>query len=555
MLRLVFVLFRNVLNIFSYVLLLPFFVLKRRFFRPDEQWVRIRLSGALPIVGPAGLGRWFQNAPTFLQMRRNIKAIADSKDIDTVLIDIRDPGMGPSVQREVKSWIGNIRDSGKRVIAYSDSFSTSTYALASTATEIVMPPSGRLYTFRPRSEQIFANKLLTRLGILPQFLHIGAFKTASHRFIRSEGTTAQRGMTDELLDGMSRLTTEHIQESRGLNADEVARLFEAPVDAGLAKHRNFIHGEGFATDFPEHPDHRDYLDSVLKLEVLPFRRPAVIALVDLTGFIVTPDMQVPTNGPVIDSGVVVPLLERLAKNPRIRGVILHIDSPGGSALASDLIWHSVANLTQEKPVVAWCTNVVASGGYYIAVGANAIVCTPESIVGSIGVIAGKFAVRGLAEHADVRVEVHGDDSTSMMSLVDPLAGKGLATLTEDTRRFYTRFLERVGMARNIAPRRLHRYARGRVYLGEPALSRNLVDGIGGFEEAVARIHALCELSEDKTVFRTFGHRSPSLKAAIRSSILGRVVAQGMSAVEDDAVVATLLKHQEVLALMPQSYRW
>lgn len=571
MIRLIFVLIRNIINIVSYVLLWPFYAFGG-LFSPKTRWVRITLKGGIPIIGPGGLSRWFQDVPTFLQIRRNIKALADDPKVSGVVLDLDGFGAGPAIAVELTQWISALKQRGKRVVAYSDSYSTSSYTVATCANEVVMPPSGRLYTFKPRSEQIFANALLRKIGVFPQFLHIGAFKTASHRFIRASGTTAQRGMTDELLRGMTSLTRERIASQRQMSSDDVEMLFSAPLDIGRARHAGWVDGEVFVNDlmawiergdsYREHEapkiefqDYRRYLDEKLKLKMWPLRQPAFVALVDLSGFIITPGMQVPNSGPVIDSGVVVPMLHNLRKNPRVVGVLLHIDSPGGSALASDLIWSAVNDLRAEKPVVAWCSNVAASGGYYVAVAAHEIVCCPESIVGSIGVITGKFSLNEAAQNLGISVEVHGDESNTMMSMFSELQGEGLAALHDDTRSFYRRFLQRVGQTRRIAPRRLHRFARGRVYLGEAALERGLVDGVGGFDEAVERLHKLMNRDPQRTTFKTYGHRTPTIKDMIRSSIIQAGIGSEFS--QHSSSAATLVKLATThtpLMLMPTEIR-
>ncbi len=567
MIRLVLVLIRNIFNAITFALILPFYAIAGLFGRRRE-WVQVPLYGGLPMAGVGGLGRWFNDHPTFLQMRANIKALAEDPQVDGMVLELNSFGADPAIRAEIIQWITDFRKSGKRVVAFGEMFTMQDYPIAAAADQIVMPPPGRLYTFKPRSEQIFANRALRKLGIFPQFIHIGAYKSASHRFIRENGTPAQRGMTAELVDGMTSQMLDRVAQARDLTTAAASSVFShSPLDAGKARHLRLTDGEVYRPDLERwiefgevsteksRPDvkiqlneYRSYLDGRLKLNWTPLRKKPIVALVDLSGFIVTPDVQMPTSGAVIDSGVVIPLLERLAKNPNIQGVILHIDSPGGSALASDLIWQAVVDLKRQKPVVAWCSNVAASGGYYIAVGANEIVCSPESIMGSIGVITGKFSIQETTKMLGIEVETHGDDSSSMMSMFSPLEGVGLESLKNDTRSFYQRFLQRVGHARGLSPRRLHRFARGRVYLGEAAKTRGLVDHLGGFEAANQRIHALLELSPEKTELKAYSHQRTSFKDMLKTSIMSAAIPSGI--VSDQADLVALVKQCGTLALMP-----
>lgn len=567
MIRLVLVLIRNIFHVVAFALLLPFYAIGGLFGR-KKHWVKIPLSGGVPMAGVGGLGRWFHDKPTFLQMRSNIKALAEDPHLEGMVLELNSFSVGPAIRAEVMEWIADARGAGKRVVAFGDMFTMQDYPVAAAANEIVMPPPGRLYTFKPRSEQIFANRALKKLGIFPQFIHIGAYKSASHRFIRENGTPSQRGMTAELVDGMTAHSLAQVAKSRDLSLSAASAIFaNSPLDAGKARHLRLTDAEVYRPDlerwieFGEVSTQRPreavnthltsyvaYLDGRLKLNWKPLMRKPIVALVDLSGFIVTPDVQMPTSGAVIDSGVVIPLLERLAKNPNVQGVILHIDSPGGSALASDLIWQAVVDLKHEKPVVAWCSNVAASGGYYIAVGANEIICRPESIMGSIGVITGKFSIQETTKMLGIEVETHGDDSSSMMSMFSPLKGVGLESLKSDTRSFYQRFLQRVGHARGLSPRRLHRFARGRVYLGEAAKTRGLVDHLGGFEEANRRIHALMERDPDRTELKAYSHQRTSIRDAVKSSIMSAAIPSGI--VSDQAALIALTKQCGTLALMP-----
>jgi protease-4 len=571
MIRLVLVLIRNSVHLLSYLLQWPFFALGRALQR-GPIWVTVPLKEAFPIAGAGGLSRWFQDTPTFLQMRQNFKTLAEAGHVEGVILELDHWAMGPAQQVEVIEWIENLKAGQKRVVIHADQLSTSDFAMAAHANDILIPPSGRLYTFKPRAELLFAHRVLRRFGVQPQFIHIGAFKTAMHRFIRASSTTAQRNMTVGLVEGLSRHILSRVQKQRKMTPEAAQRLFEdAPIAAGRANAVGLVDAQVFrddvaaylrqGRDFSQSAEVSDvrqpldfdaFLSSQLRLKWLPFRRPKTLALVDLSGMIVTPDVSLPTSGAVIDSGVVVPILRSLADNPRVGGVILHIDSPGGSALASDLIWRAVQDVRRQKPVVAWCSNVVASGGYYIAVAANEIVCRPETIIGSIGVITGKLSLGEAAEHNGVDVESTGDDTNAMMSMFAPLSGRGLENLKADTRAFYARFLQRVGQARKIEPRRLHRYARGRVYLGDQAIERNLADHLGGFETSLDRVCSLAGLDKNKVKIVTYSHRKTSLKDALRSSILQ---APGASALAEGADVWALFKSGQVLAWMPQRITW
>ena len=253
------------------------------------------------------------------------------------------------------------------------------------------------------------------------------------------------------------------------------------------------------------------------------------------------------SGASIDPEQVLPLLKRLENHRRVAGVLLHINSPGGSALSSDLIWQGIEELRSKKAVVAYCSDVAASGGYYLAVGADEVYCRPESIMGSIGVIAGKFAAGSALEPLGITHEsVAGDEASTFGSLFDPLPEAVVAQLTEDTRAFYRRFLNRVGQARHIPKHRLHRFARGRVYTGETAFNRGLVDGTGGLKQAMERLLAIVELDSEEVDIKTFAHRHQSLSDLVKSSAMQ---ATGTTAAFQARDLMNMFKREPTLAMM------
>jgi protease-4 len=247
-------------------------------------------------------------------------------------------------------------------------------------------------------------------------------------------------------------------------------------------------------------------------------------------------------------------LERAAKDPRVAGILLHVNSPGGSALASDEIWDALRRARAKKPIVCYCSDIAASGGYYIAVGCDHIVCRPETLTGSIGVITGTFSVAGALDKLDLHVDsIYDDEVTAFNSIYAPLDDTSMARLREDARTFYRRFLDRVGMARGLPRRRLHRYARGRVYTGREAYQRGLVDQLGGFEDAVAELARRVDLDPATTDLTYVPVGKPSLRDLVTGQVSAaahhELAALGLDDLfADAATLAVLTRRERVLAL-------
>jgi protease-4 len=560
-------------------------------------YVELEIASAYALGAERSLStRWLGQQPTFLQLREEIKRLRDDPRVQGVILDIPAIHMGAAQAADLRDQLDSLRADTRRVIAYSSSATTRELLLLSAADHIVLPPPGRLYTFGMRIEEVFAAPLLRRLGVAPQFIHIGAFKTATHRLHKDAMTSPQRHMMRSLQQGFSALLQERLTSRRPVDAATVERaLNEAPLDARQAAARGFIDAtverqdildwlaithlgatlpQGERTTSPHEQVKLRTMDAKRALRSQPRKlgwrpllsRPRHVAVLDLTGTIAAAGglgkmaPALPGQGLAIRAEEVLPALHDLADDPRCVGLLLHINSPGGSALASDLIWSAIDRL--GKPVVAYCSDVAASGGYYIACAADRIICRPETITGSIGVITGKITLADALEPLGIRVEaLEQTRSSRFMSMFTPLPPDVLAQLQADSRSFYRRFLERVGIARRIHPERLHRYARGRVYLGDEALARGLVDALGGLEQAIQTIYELCETTEQRAPLRFIEHRHRSLRdvAGIPSFLArlatpqptrGQTALRALDALDELAWLANILERERMIAMMP-----
>lgn len=551
-------------------------------FRRRDLYVRVSLEEGLRFGRErSGLAKYLDRSPTFLQIRRDLKRAAGRDEVAGFIIQSKGAQLGRARAGELADLLGSLRESGKKLYATSELATTTDYIISSAADDVTMAPSGRLYTFAPRIEQLFFTPLLAKLGVTAQFVHIGAYKTGYNRFVMDEPSPGDAAMTAELRDKLDDVTRRRVARSRQMNVDDVAPLFrDAPLDPRRAKRLGFIDAEVFSRDITRYIEQGDeHMQKPSEYPLTPrsvslsnfidrlpkepnFRRLSGrkhrLAVVDLTGMIVMPRTNIPGASKTIDPDDVVPALESV-KNGSYDGLIIHINSPGGSAIASDIIWHAIDEVRAQIPVVAYCSDVAGSGGYYLAVGADQIVCRPESIVGSIGVITGKISAQGALDKVGVKPAVYEapDAPAPMMSLVEPFSDEALENVKDEAREFYRRFLHRVGVARRLEKRRLHRYARGRVYLGEAALRRGLVDSIGGFEEAISRLEELVQSEPGDASLHFVSTHEETLAEALRSQLKPslQAVAEetvGTSMVQtilEPLVMRTFFERESTLALM------
>ncbi|MFU8805525.1 MAG: signal peptide peptidase SppA [Bradymonadaceae bacterium] len=541
--------------------------------RKHRKFVVLKIPRDFVFGPPQGWAAHFQDEPTFLEFRRDIKRLARDPNIEGVVITAQIPTMGLARLGDVTDMVGALKADGKHIVAHAQMATLREYSLLSVADELAMTPAGRLYMFGPRMDQFFAAETLERVGVTAQVVHIGPFKTAYHRFIHTSMPSAQELMMRQLFGRLKGVVEERIGSTRSLSEPLDDLLGKMPIDSREAMRMGLIDGECFRQDIARYIANKDeattapveektpvrtyVMDRYMKSSPPPFewaplfRAPKRFAVMDLSGMIIMPDMKLPGQaGAAINPDEVVPKLRAIAADRRIAGLLLHINSPGGSALASDIIWHAIQEVRQKKPVVAFMSDVAASGGYYLAVAADQIVCRPETITGSIGVIAGKMSAGGALEKLGIKIEsIYEEDSALFTSLVHPLPASVMDNLQADARSFYRLFLQRVGQARQLSRRRLHRYARGRVYLGEDALRRGLVDQLGTFDEAVELLATLCEADPLRTKLQFVAHRKQSLKAVLRQNVSAELMGW-TGAVEPALVAAAMLRREPVLALMP-----
>ena len=587
MLRAPFALIWNFLKILLHGIKLFFFWLGHVLTRKKRKWIRIKLTPRQAFGPATGLAAYFQDKRSFLELREDIQILADDPRIEGVIVTADSLATGPARTADLRALIDQLRAGGKPIVFHTHSITGRDYELACAADHILMTPGGRLYLFGQRFDQYFAAPLLERLGVAAQFVHIGPFKAAAHRFIKDQGTPPLRLMMGQLLDSLSTIREETLLKSRSLSALSLEDTFSRmPLDDRQALVRNLIdariqrplvdrwikEGADFqdtipprAADPAEESDQEKLRNDAPNIAVTTaedylsshpgsfrwtplFRRPPSIVTMDLSGMIVMPDMEIPgQSAATIDPQEVLPVLLSLARDRRVGAVVLHINSPGGSALASELLWDGIRRLRRQKPTIAYCSDVAASGGYYMAVAADRIICQPNSITGSIGVIAGKFAFPGALEKLGIANESFQRHETGLFeSLAEPLSEKVLNNLRYDARSFYRQFLRRVGEARQLPRRRLHRYARGRVYSGVDAHRRHLVDHLGGFEDAVELARTMAELPESAQL-KYRPHRKVNFPALLRKSAATTLLPEPINQLR---FLHALAKQDPMLALMP-----
>ncbi len=453
----------------------------------------------------------------------------------------------PAVCQSLRTILLRFRARGKHLVAYGDSFTPFQYYLACACDSVLMPPSAEWGVTGFASEFIFLKDALDRIGVRAEAIQVSPFKSAFDALTRSDFSAESRAQAEWLLDARYDALVRAVAESRKLDVARVQALIDvAPLGADEAVQCGLL-------DAALHEDQlEDFLKSrfgdvparqkprrlqrvwmqvaerlpaefrrqlqqqsedaarliapfsraqraLVRLE--PPRRAGEVAVVEIRGLIAegkSRHLPFPSGlNEVSGAEDVAEQLRRLARDAAIKAVVLHVNSNGGSALASDLIARELRQLRARKPVVAYMSGVAASGGYYVAALANHIVAQPLTITGSIGVISLKLETQQALQRLGVNSVVlrRGRRAALLIDTV-PLDADGREALTRSVQRVYERFKQIVAEGRALSLDELEPICGGRVWTGAQALERRLVDALGDITDAIAKARALAALSPD-----------------------------------------------------------
>lgn len=476
---------------------------------------------------PGGPGLLGELQPNLSRMIERLESVATDKDIAAVVLRIRGPQLGRGKLNELREAIRKTRRSGKRIYAQLQTASSADYLLALACDQIVMPESGVLMIPGVRTEMLFYRDLLEKLGIEADMLQMGDFKGAAEPYTRSKMSDSFRKQYELVVDDIYDQTIDQIATDRRMDRARVKELIDVGMhtakdafDAGLIDQVVFEDGL-FDTLKKElnveelavmEKYGRQKVDTnfsgmggfVKFMELFSGSKSSrrsgstrKIAIVFADGTIMPGESQTGLMGSTsVGSDTITRALHKAAQDKSVAAIVLRVDSPGGSAAASDQIWRKVTKI--EKPVVASMGDVAASGGYYIAMGCDSIFAEPLTITGSIGVVGGKLAMKGLYEKVGLTVNVvsRGENSglLSGVEIFSDSQRKVWLRMMED---IYQQFLSKAATGRKMDVEKLKGLAGGRIWTGRQAKENGLVDRIGTLEDAIAEARKLAGVKENE----------------------------------------------------------
>jgi protease-4 len=479
---------------------------------------------------------------------RRLQRAAHDPHLAAVLLRIDAPPGGWASCEDLRSVVTRIRASGRPVYAFLESAGNAATWISAACDRVFLLPTADVGLVGVGVELTFFGAALSRLGVRPDLEAAGAYKSFGEPWTRSFASPANQEAVRDLVADLHEQLVVGIAEGRRKSVDEVRALLErAPLSAADARDAGLV-------------DQLLYEDQLLdwlkerhgsRTKLHTFRgwaiRDAVLEDVASWGAGATTVTVLHLQGPVvlesqgtstaIAAHTVTPILDRLAQDDRVGAVVLHVDSPGGSALASDVVWRAVDELRRKKPVVASFADVAASGGFYLAAPANVIVARGGTLTGSIGVFGGKLvAGEGLSRAGIHTQEVLGAPNANLFSASRPFTPEQRARFRASLQRVYDGFVQRVAAGRGRPAEQVEPHCRGRVWTGHAALERGLVDERGDLGRAVERAAALAGVPVAAIRRRDLAaHREPFwarwLQGLVRqaipaASLAGRVFSSG-----------------------------
>ncbi|HKQ70804.1 MAG TPA: signal peptide peptidase SppA [Polyangiaceae bacterium] len=428
---------------------------------------------------------------SLMAVRRLVSLIAKDPKVKGLVVEIRSLRTGAAVATSLREALFALRASGKALAVHLPMGAGSREMLvASAADRIFMGPQSTILPLGVAVETRYLRRALDKIGVLPEIFARGEFKTAGESLARDAMSNEQHEQLGALLDVLGDELEGALSSSRGIERDRVRQLVDSgPFRAAEAVENGLVDHTAYDDELPKllSPSAEVPRCFVPAAAYLAVRRapplPKRVGVVHVKGPIVS---RAPMAfGRVAVDERVMAALAKARESRRIAGVVVVIDSPGGSVLASDRIYHEVLRLAEKKPVVAYFGNVAASGGYYVASAAHAIVAQPTTVTGSIGVVAAHLVLAPLLAKVGVVTEiVKRGARADMLSSSRTLDEGERAAMTREIEGFYLDFVGVVARGRHRAPEEIDKLARGRVYSGREAAANGLVDQLGNFETAI-----------------------------------------------------------------------
>ena len=542
--------------------------------------------------------------PSLREVLNQIDTVKKGEHYIGLVVYLDTPELTSTQTDAIYKALRELRDANKTVVTFAQAYSTQDYVLASAGNIIALQRKGVVELSGMHLEEMYLAGLMEKLGVEPNFIQIGKYKGASEQMMRKGPSKAWSTNMDGLLDGMYGTLIDRIAKGRGVTKAKVESMMEKSwtlddrglVEAGivdrlagrdLTEVTELEFGEDFSWDTemgkkPPSPMSQAMAANPMMMFAALMSEPNMqtsgptIMVMHANGPIVSGDSTIGGggigSGDSIGSRTIDEWLDDALNDDNIKGVVLRLDSPGGSALASEVMWQAIREFGESKPIVCSVGGMAASGGYYIASACDEIYVEPRSIVGSIGVVAGKLNLSGLYDLVGISVHTRSrGPNAGMLSSVSSFTKEEENKLRESMTLVYDLFRDRVATGRGARLGDLDAVDEGMLFTGTQAVKSGMADTIGGLDAAIARVAKQADLKEGDYALMELPHPM-TLASYLESFLSGGGLPFGMSSPHHAAMLTaakqlvgeqawsqvtramrgiSLLREEKVLVLMPR----
>lgn len=507
--------------------------------KPKAKTMMVDLDGELPENPPTPI--WRPAPLRFFDYLDGIHRAAVDPGVKDIFLQIGSLHCGFGKAEELAEALAYFRSHGKKVTAYLAEPGNLSYMLASGADRIIIPPVSELRLIGLHAELMTYKGLMDKIGVEADMERIDEYKSYPEPFMFDRPTEPYREQVDRLLDSLYAALVSTIAENRRLTADSVERLIDnAPltsvqaVGSGLVDERMYLDeaitqfGSSEKALFGSQISLTEYLRQPVTSD--RWGEPEKVAVIIADG-----DISSGQSGGRVGEYEMLDAIAQARNRHDIRGIVLRVNSPGGSALASDLIWHEIDKTARQKPLIISMGNVAASGGYYISCVPSPIFVDQTTITGSIGVFGGKPNLEKLYDKIGVYSESHSrGQNAAMYSMTQPFTPEQRQKLKFELTEFYQNFTAKVAAARSLTPDSVNLIGRGQVWTGKEALANGLADRTGGLYQAIREVcrESGVDLKETKILTipqKRYLIKNPFDLPALMSHAVETVLGHGKSA--------------------------
>ncbi len=472
-----------------------------------------------PFAGVPVLGGDVANVG-LLQLKQAIKNAKTDPKIKGIYLDISYPMTGFSTLEEIRQSLLDFREEGKWVIAYSETMSEGAYYLASAADKVYLNPEGEIEFNGLAIEVTFFKKMFDKLEVKPEIFRVGEFKSAVEPFMLEKMSPANKLQLTEMITSIYDHVLVRVSESRGIEKSRLKEISDKMLvrSAKLGVEHGLIDSLLYYDQVLDELRGRLDLKDNAKVKFIKYNKYRKSYSGETSSASANEVAVIVADGTILpgkdDQGVIggdafAAEIRKARENDKVKAIVIRINSPGGSFVASDMMWREVTLAAEKKPVIASMSDYAASGGYYLAMGCDTIVAQPNTITGSIGIFSVLFDASGLLSNKlgitfdDVKTGEYGD----MVTISRPLTDAEKNVWQTRTEEIYETFTSKAAAGRRMSQDALKAVASGRVWTGTQAKEKGLVDILGSYNDAIEIAAEKAGIADDYKV-RLYPRQKP-----------------------------------------------